>query len=187
LSVVASLLIYLVNSTFLTLHLKQLGFASFTIGALISLRSMSDVALRAAFSRLAVRVRPLYLMAFAALAVAVLGLVLPALVAPVGIVVFMISLGVLASQYDPSSVTVLSNLLRSHERDVGVAVWVTINSLAAWAAAPLLGDLADRKGLSSVFILSAVVGVIAVTSLMVLGRKAAGRRDASDELMEMFW
>jgi MFS family permease len=187
LSVVASLLIYLVNSTFLTLHLKELGFASFTIGVLISLRSMSDVALRTAFSRLAVRFRPIYLMAFAGLGVALVDLVLPAFTALAGVLAVMIVLGILASQYDPSSVTVLSNLFHSHERDVGVAVWVTINSLAAWAVAPLLGGLADSRGLSMVFILSAVVGMVAITALMLFGRRAAGRRDAPDELMEMFW
>jgi MFS family permease len=186
LTIVASLLIYLLNATFLTLHLKTLGFASLTIGALISLRSLSDVALRAAFVWLAVRIRPVYLVAFAALGVALADLALPALAAPIGIVALMIALGVLGSQYDPASVTVLSNLLQPKERDVGVAVWVTINSLAAWVAAPLMGGLADSKGLPAVFAISSLVGLVAITSLLFVGRRAARRRDAPDELVEMF-
>lgn len=187
LSIVCSLLVYLVNATFLTLHLKALGFASLAIGALISLRSLSDVALRTTFIWLAVRIRPIYLMAFAAVGVALVDLLLPVLTVPVSIVAVMIGLGVLGSQYDPASVTVLSDLLHSDERDVGVAVWVTINSLAAWVAAPLLGGLADSVGLPTVFVVSALVGIVAISALLFYGRRAASRRDAPDELMEMFW
>jgi predicted MFS family arabinose efflux permease len=186
LSIVASLLIYLVNATFLTLHLKTLGFTGLAIGALISLRSLSDVTLRTAFSWLAGRIRPIVLVALSALGVALVSLALPAFAAPAAVVALMLLLGVLASQYDPSSVTVLSNLLKAEERDVGVAVWVTINSFAAWIAAPLLGGLADSRGLSAVFVVSALVGIVAVTGLMWLGRRAAARPDAPDELVEMF-
>ena len=187
LSIVGSLLIYLVNGAFLTLHLKQLGFASLTIGMLISLRSLSDVALRTAFTRLAIRFRPLYLIAFSAVGVALVDLLVPALTAPAAVVALMVILGVLGSQYDPATVTVLSNLLRSHERDVGIAAWVTINSLAGWAAAPLLGSLGDAAGLTAVFVVAAGAGLVAVTALLLWGRRAAGRRDAPDELMEMYW
>jgi MFS family permease len=187
LSILGSLLIYLVNGAFLTLHLRELGFASLTIGMLISLRSLSDVALRAAFSKLAIRFRPLFLVAFAAGAVALVDLFLPAFVAPAAVVVLMVLLGVLGSQYDPATTTVLSNLLRSNQRDVGIAVWVTINSLVAWAVAPLLGSLGDAAGLPAVFVVSACIGLVAVIALMAWGRRAAGKRDAADELIEMYW
>ena len=156
LSIVGSMLIYLVNGPFLTLHLKQLGFASLTIGMLISLRSLSDVALRTAFTRLAIRFRPLYLIAFRPRGVALVDLLVPALTAPAAVVALMVLLGVLGSQYDPATVTVLSNLLHSHERDVGIAAWVTVNSLAGWAAAPLLGSLGDAVGLTAVFVVPRV-------------------------------
>jgi MFS family permease len=98
----------------------------------------------------------------------------------------MVMLGVFGSQYDPGTVTVISNLLQSHERDVGIAVWVTVNSLAGWVTAPLLGVLADKAGLSAVFILSAGVGLAVVAALVLSGRRVARRPDAPDELVEMF-
>jgi MFS family permease len=185
LSIVGSLLIYMVSGTFLTLHLKQLGFASLTIGVLISLRSFSDVALRTMFSRLAARVRPFYLAAISAVGVAVIDLFVPVLTLPAAVVALMLLLGVFASQYDPATVTVLSNLLHSGERDVGIAVWVTVNALVGWAVAPLLGSLGDAAGLSAVFVVSACVGLSVVAALMFWGRRAAGRPDAPDELVEM--
>jgi predicted MFS family arabinose efflux permease len=187
LSIVGSLLIFMVSGTFLTLHLKQLGFASLTIGMLISLRSLSDVALRTMFSRLAARIRPLYLVVFSAVGVAVIDLFVPILTLPAAVVALMVLLGVFSSQYDPATVTVLSNLLRSGERDVGIAAWVTVSALVGWAVAPLLGGLGDAAGLSAVFVVSACVGIVAVAALMFWGRKAAGRPDAPDELAEMFW
>jgi hypothetical protein len=117
LSIIGSLLIYLISAAFLTLHLRGLGLASLTIGMFIGLRSLSGVALRATASRLATCIRPIYLMGLSVAGVA------------------------LASHYDPATVTVLSDMLRSGERNVGVAVWVTSNSLPragspprAWAA-----------------------------------------------------
>jgi MFS family permease len=187
LSIVGSVLIYLVSAAFLTLHLRQLGFASLTIGTLISLRSLSDVALRLAFSRLAVRIRPLYLMSFSAAGVAAVCLLLPVLTLPAAVVGLMLALGALGSQYDPATVTVLSNLLRTGERDVGVAVWVTINSLAAWVIAPALGSLGDAAGLPVVFVVCAGVGLVVVGALLFWGRRVAGRPDAPDELAEMYW
>ena len=187
LSIVGSLLIYLVSGTFLTLHLKQLGFASLTIGMLISLRSLSDVALRTMFSRLAGRIRPLYLVVFSAVGVAVIDLFVPILTLPAAVVALMVLLGVFSSQYDPATVTVLSNLLRSGERDVGIAMWVTVSALAGWVVAPLLGSLGDAAGLSAVFAVSACVGIVAVAALTFWGRKAAGRPDAPDELAEIYW
>jgi DHA1 family bicyclomycin/chloramphenicol resistance-like MFS transporter len=186
LSIAGSLLIYLVNGAFLTLHLKQLGFTSLAIGILISLRSSSDVALRTMFSRLATRFRPLYLVAFSAAAVAVVDLFIPALALPAAVVALMLLLGVFASQYDPGTVTVLSNLLCSHERDVGIAVWVTVNSLAGWAVAPLLGSLGDAAGLPAVFVLSGCIGLVAVGAVVLSGRRVARKHDAPDELLEMF-
>jgi MFS family permease len=187
LSIVGSLLIYMVSGTFLTLHLKQLGFASLTIGMLISLRSLSDVALRTMFSRLAVRVRPIYLVVVSAVGVAVINLFVPILTLPAAVVALMVLLGVFSSQYDPATVTVLSNLLRSGERDVGIAAWVTVSALAGWAIAPLLGGLGDAAGLSAVFVVSACVGLVVVAALIFWGRNAAGRPDAPDELAEMYW
>jgi MFS family permease len=186
LSIAGSLLIYMVSGTFLTLHLKQLGYASLTIGVLISLRSLSDVALRTMFSRLAVRVHPLYLVVVSAVGVAVIDLFVPILTLPAAVVALMVLLGVFSSQYDPATVTVLSNLLRSGERDVGIAGWVTVSALVGWAVALLLGSLGDVAGLSAVFIVSACAGLIAVAALMFWGRKAAGRPDAPEELAEMF-
>lgn len=187
LSIVGSLLIYLVSGAFLTLHLRRLGLASLTIGTLISLRSFSDVALRMAFSSLAARIRPLYLMVLSVVGVAVIDLLLPVLTTPTALVVLMLLLGALASQYDPATVTVLSDLLRADERDVGVAVWVTINSLIGWMVAPALGSLGDFAGLSAVFIVAACVGLAVVAALMVWGRNAAEKPAAPDELVEMFW
>ena len=186
LSIVGSLLIYLVSSAFLTLHLRRLGYASLTIGTLISLRSLSDVALRAAFIRLATRFRPLYLMAFAAGGVAAVYLLVPFVTLPAAIVALMVLLGMLGSQYDPAAVTVLSNLLRSGERDVGVAVWTTINSLAAWALAPLLGGFADAAGLPAAFLACGCLGLLAVGALLLWGRSAVRRPEAPAELVEMY-
>jgi sugar phosphate permease len=138
------------------------------------------------FSRLAVRVRPLYLVVVSAVGVAVINLFVPILTLPAAVVALMVLLGVFSSQYDPATVTVLSNLLRSGERDVGIAAWVTVSALAGWAVAPLLGSLGDAAGLSAVFIVSACAGLIAVAALMFWGRKAAGRPDAPDELAEMY-
>lgn len=187
LSIVGSLLIYLVSAAFLTLHLRGLGLASLTIGTLISLRSLSDLALRMTFSRLAARIRPLYLMVLSVVGVAVIDLLLPVLTAPAALVALMLLLGVLASQYDPATVTVLSNLLRTEERDVGVAVWVTVNSLAGWIIAPALGSLGDAAGLSAVFTVSACVGLVVVVALVFWGRRAARRPDAAQGLVEMYW
>jgi sugar phosphate permease len=185
LSIVGSLLIYMVSGTFLTLHLKQLGFASLTIGVLVSLRSLSDLALRTMFSRLAARIRPFYLAAIAAGGVGVIDLFVPVLTLPAAVVALMLLIGVFASQYDPATVTVLSNLLHSGERDVGIAVWVTVNALVGWAVAPLLGSLGDAAGLSAVFVVSACVGLVVVAALIFWARRAAGRPDAPDELAEM--
>jgi predicted MFS family arabinose efflux permease len=187
LSMTASLLIYLVSGTFLTLHLRELGFASLTIGIFISLRSLSDVVLRAAFSKLAIRFRPILLTAFAGGAVALVDLVLPAFAAPAALVVLMVMLGMLGSQYDPATTTVLSNMLGSQERDVGIAVWIAINSLAAWAVALLLGSLADAAGLRAVFMASACLGLVAIIALMLWGRRAASQPNAPEELIEMYW
>jgi predicted MFS family arabinose efflux permease len=186
LSIVGSLLIYVVSAAFLTLHLRRLGLASLTIGMLISLRSLSDVALRTTFSRLASRIRPLYLMALSVAGVAAVDLLFPVLTAPVAVVALMLLLGVLASQYDPASVTVLSGMLGSGERDVGVAVWVMVGALAGWVVSPVLGSLGDAAGLSAVFTVCACVGLGLVVALMVWGRRAAGRPDAPDELVEMY-
>ena len=183
---IGSLLIYLVAGSFLTLHLQQLGFTSLMIGMLISLRSLSDVALRTMFTRLAARMPPFYLVAFSAGGVAVINLLFPLVALPAAVVVLMVLLGMFASQYDPATVTVLSNLLRTDERDVGIAVWVTINALAAWVFAPLLGGLGDIVGLPTVFMLCACIGLAAIAALVSWGRLAAERLDAPDELVEMY-
>lgn len=183
---IGSLLIYLVAGSFLTLHLQQLGFTSLMIGMLISLRSLSDVALRTMFTHLAARMPPFYLVAFSAGGVAVINLLFPLVALPAAVVVLMVLLGMFASQYDPATVTVLSNLLRTDERDVGIAVWVTINTLAAWVFAPLLGGLGDIVGLPTVFMLCACIGLATIAALVSWGRLAAERLDAPDELVEMY-
>ena len=129
--------------------------------------------LRGMFTRLAWRVRPFYLMAFVAGGVAVLYLVLPGVSALAGIVVVMFIFGALVSQYDPAVVTALSDVLGPGERDLGTAIWVTVNALAGLLLAPVLGNLADAAGLPSVFVLSGLVALALVGGLLLLSRAAA--------------
>ena len=106
LSIAGRLLIYMVSGTFLTLHLKQLGYASLTIGVLISLRSLSDV-VSYTIRCLAVRVRPLYLVVVSAVGVAVINLFVPILTLPAAAVALMVLLGVFSSQTILATVTVI--------------------------------------------------------------------------------
>jgi predicted MFS family arabinose efflux permease len=183
---IAAVLLIQVGMPFLTLYLSSLGFGQASVGAFLSMISLSNITLQPAFGRLARRVRPIYLLVISIVGAAICFLLLPAFATPVLLAGLLLALGAVSSPYNPAMVSIVSGQFSDADRDLGIALWITTFSLALWLAAPALGALGDAAGLPALFPIAACLAIVGTVVLVQLGRRTARRGDAPQELVELW-
>jgi MFS family permease len=183
---IAMTLMFHIGGPFLTLFIRHLGFAEATVGAFISLRAVSDTAFRFMFGRVAKIIRPIYLLAAAVVSASLLYLLVPLVSTPLVLAGLLLLIGAVSSPYNPALVGIVSEQFSSEERDLGIAIWITINSVVGWVASPALGALGDVAGLGAIFLVGGCVTLGVTLGLAAIGWRLA-RSDSPSVGMRELW
>jgi predicted MFS family arabinose efflux permease len=183
---IGAVLIMRLGGPFLTLYLASLGFGQVAVGLLLSLQALSKVTLQPAFGRMARRVRPVYLLAFSILLTALAYTFLPVFTLPVLLAGILLVSGAVSAPYNPAMVGLVSDQFSDEERDLGMALWITVLSATTWLASPALGFLSDAVGLAALFPIAGLLVIVSTIVLVQYGRNLTGRLGASRELVELW-
>jgi predicted MFS family arabinose efflux permease len=183
---VGAVLFMRVGGPFLTLYLSSLGFGQVAVGLLLSMQSLSKLTFQTGFGRMAQRVRPIYLLALSMLLTALTYIVLPAFTLPVLLAGILLVSGAFSASYNPAMVGLVSDQFSDQERDLGMALWITVLSITVWLASPALGALADSVGLASLFPIASLLVIVATVALVGYGRWIARQESAPGELVELW-
>lgn len=183
---IGAVLIWRVGGPFLTLYLSSLGFGQVAVGLLLSLQAFSRITFQTGFGRLARRVRPVYLLALSILLTALTYMFLPAFTLPVLLAGILLVSGAFSASYNPAMVGLVSDQFSDEERDLGMALWITILSMTVWLASPALGALSDAVGLAALFPIVSFLVIVATVALVAYGRRIARWESAPGELVELW-
>jgi len=135
---------------------------------------------------LARRVRPVYLLALSILLTALTYMFLPAFTLPVLLAGILLVSGAFSASYNPAMVGLVSDQFSDEERDLGMALWITVLSMTVWLASPALGALSDAVGLAALFPIASFLVIVATVALVGYGRRIARRENAPGELVELW-
>jgi predicted MFS family arabinose efflux permease len=94
--------------------------------------------------------------------------------------------GAFSAPYNPAMVGLVSDRFSDQDRDLGMALWITILSMTGWLASPALGALGDAVGLAALFHIASLLVILATVALVGYGRWAAQRESAACELVELW-
>ena len=183
---VGAVLVMRVGGPFLTLYLSSLGYGQVAVGLLLSLQALSKITFQAGYGRMTQRIRPIYLLASSIVLAALTYMFLPAFTLPVFLVGILLVSGAFSASYNPAMVGLVSDQFSDEERDLGMAVWITVLSVTVWLASPALGALSDAVGLAALFPIASFVVILATIGLVGYGRWIARRKNAPGELVELW-
>ncbi len=183
---IGAVLVMLVGGPFLTLYLSSLGYGQVAVGLLLSLQSLSKITFQTGYGRITQRIRPIYLLALSILLTALTYMFLPAFTLPVLLAGILLVGGAFSASYNPAMVGLVSEQFSDGERDLGMALWITVLSVTVWLASPALGALSDAVGLAALFPIASFLVILATIALVGYGRWIAQRENAPGQLVELW-
>jgi predicted MFS family arabinose efflux permease len=183
---IGAILVMRVGGPFLTLYLSSLGYGQVAVGFLLSLQSLSKITFQTGYGRMTRRIRPIYLLALSIILTALTYMFLPAFTLPVFLAGILLVSGAFSASYNPAMVGLVSDQFSDAERDLGMALWITVLSVTVWLASPALGALSDSVGLAALFPIASFLVILATIGLVGYGRWSARRETAPGELVELW-